>query len=341
MGDINTICEQRKRFQLFNIPPVRFEPISPYVEDAQGRKLTQQQLDMRRKAEILKYNKNSTQGPQLTKKQKLAAALRGDYNLSRVVCPNDYKIPVLTTASGIPGPAMYLVEDRDVRLYNYVKDANAYAENIYEDNEQWVFTTLPNQLCANNNNFTAISYLHIRKPIRQPYTRFTYSTPILFRMKGDNLPASSAGINITSLIDTTALSFQVVYSNSVIPNNIQLSSRFLHANSISATLKNPSNNSTYNFFCEQYVGLLEVSGIQLATSPGFTYDFSISYILNKSTGTNNSIDASIVREKTIFELYANLDSSYIQQNSINCDLIENTQIPNIADAQVTFTGEQI
>jgi len=341
MGDINAICEQRRRFQLFNIPPVRFEPISPYVEDAQGRKLTQPQLDMRRKAEILKYNKNSTQGPQLTKKQKLAAALRGDYNLSRVVCPNDYKIPVLTTASGIPGPAMYLVEDRNVSLYNYLKDTNAYAENIYEDNEQWVFATEANQLCANHNEFTQIATLIIRKPIRQPYTRFTYSTPILFRMKGDNLPASSAGITITSLIDTTALSFQSIYNNSVIPNHIQLSSRFIHANSISATLKSPNTTDNYSFFCEQYMGLLEISGIQLTTSPGFTYNFSISYILNKSTGTNNSIDASIVREKTTFELYANVDSSYIQQNSIHCDLIVNTQIPDIAIAQVTFAGEQI
>jgi hypothetical protein len=343
MGDINAICEARRQFQLYNIPPIRYEPLSPYLEDGLGRKVTQQQLDMRRKAEILKYNKNSTQGPQLTKKQKLAAALRGNYNISRVVCPDDYKIPVLTSASGIPGPAIYLVEDRDVRLYNYIKDTAAYAENIYEDGDQWIFATEANQLCVNHNEFTPTAKLIIRKPIRQDYYRFTYSTPILFRMKATGLPASSNGITITNSIAPTALSFRATYNNSAIPNHIQLTSRFITTSSIGAKLISPTTTDTYNFFCEQYVGLLQISGIQLTTTPGFVYDFNISYILTKDTGQDNSIDALTVREKTTFELYANIDSSYVVTPSINCELVidSNLTLPNIGDAQVTFTGTPV
>ena len=54
-------CKQRKINMLFNIPPVRLEKaISPYPT------YTSQQLNMRRKVEILKYKKNSTQGNRLT-----------------------------------------------------------------------------------------------------------------------------------------------------------------------------------------------------------------------------------------------------------------------------------
>lgn len=340
MSDIKFICEQRKQFQLYNIPPIRLEVISPYVEDNLGRKFTQQQLDMRRKTEILKYNKNSTQGPQLTKKQRLAASLRGNYNVSRVVCPNDYKIPVLTTSSGIPGPAIFLVEDRDVILYNYSKNTDAYAENTYDDDEQFFFTSNTNQLVRNINQFIPIAKLIIRKPIRQPFTQFTYSTPILFRMKATGLPATSTDITITNAIQPTALSFQATYNNVAVSNHIQLTARFISTSSISAKLKSPTTTGTYNFFCEQYVGLLQISGIQLTTTSGFVYDFNINYILSVDTGQDNTVDSLIVREKTTFELYANIDSSYVVVPPINCDLIiaPTLELPNIADAQVTFTG---
>ena len=45
---IKTACEQRKFNMLFNIPPVRNEIVSPYPT------FTKNQLDMRRKTEILK-----------------------------------------------------------------------------------------------------------------------------------------------------------------------------------------------------------------------------------------------------------------------------------------------
>ncbi len=40
-------CEQRRLRMLYNIPPARITPISPYLDG----KCTQQQLDMRRKVE--------------------------------------------------------------------------------------------------------------------------------------------------------------------------------------------------------------------------------------------------------------------------------------------------
>lgn len=342
MSDLSGICEQRKQFQLNNIPPVRYEPISPYPT------FTQEQLNMRRKTEILKYNKNSTQGPRMTQKQKLAVTLRGGYNTARVVCPNDYKIPVLSTSAGVPGPPIYLVEDPNVPLYNYAKDTNVYAENLYEDNTQWVFTANTNQICANNDTYIEIAKLIIRSPIQQPYTMFTYQTPILFRMKGYALPANCANATITSSIASTALSFRVTYNNSALANNIQVTSLFLQNSSISAILSPPiGTTGTFNYFCEAYVGILQISGIILTTSPGFVYGFNINYILNKEANSpiSNALAKSTaeqnIREKTVFELYANLDDTYILQPSSNCTLQPGSILPSPPDKVVVFTGSGV
>jgi hypothetical protein len=340
MGDVNAICEQRKQFQLYNIPPVRYEVISPY-----NGTITQAQLNMRRKTEILKYNKNSTQGSRLTQRQRLAATFRGGYNAARVVCPTDYKIPVLTTAAGVPGPPMYLVEDPDIPLYNYVKDTNAYAENNYEDDTQWVFTANTNQLCADNNKYIEVAKLIIRKPIQQSYTRFTYETPVLFRIKGVGLPANCAGSTITARIDPTVLKFRVLYNAKVVENNIDLTSRFMQNSSIVAVLSPPSGSTgAFNYFCEVYVGILKISGIVLTTSPGFVYGFNINYSLNKEAVStlSNQFDKSIaeqtIREKTVFELYANLANSYILQPPSNCRLQPGSTLVSPPAKEVAFTG---
>jgi hypothetical protein len=46
---LNLLCDQRKKQMLFNIPQFRYTPVSPY-----NGSFTKFQLDMRRKAEILK-----------------------------------------------------------------------------------------------------------------------------------------------------------------------------------------------------------------------------------------------------------------------------------------------
>ena len=50
-------CQQRKLFLQFSIPPSRLEKQSPY-----DGTVTQDQLNMRRKVEILKYKNNNSGG---------------------------------------------------------------------------------------------------------------------------------------------------------------------------------------------------------------------------------------------------------------------------------------
>jgi hypothetical protein len=147
----------RKRQQLFAMPSFRATPISPYPQ------YTEQQLDMRRKAEILQYagNRMNTKTNSLTQTGRYAQVISGKYQsrpftttytetasyvydkvlkIERVVitrtpvysnpdpsCPLDDMIPRPTSSSDVPGPIINLYNDKSIPLYNYLGSAN----NIY------------------------------------------------------------------------------------------------------------------------------------------------------------------------------------------------------------------
>jgi hypothetical protein len=139
--DIATYCKSRAIFiasrnkpgLLFNLN--RYDVASPY--DAG---YTQYQLDMRRKAEVLKYRAVGGDGGgfktnNFTKKQiwsKLANqvyTIKHTANYSNIVCPSANIISTPSTASGVPGPNIPLFLDPSIPLYNFQNQnlANAYA----------------------------------------------------------------------------------------------------------------------------------------------------------------------------------------------------------------------
>jgi len=73
---MNSICEQRRKQMLYTVSPMRYTPLSPYVQFPQ---YTQKQFDMRRKAEILQYSaaKSNTKTNNFTKSQKWSQLIRG------------------------------------------------------------------------------------------------------------------------------------------------------------------------------------------------------------------------------------------------------------------------
>jgi hypothetical protein len=67
------ICINRRNIQLNNVPPPRYDNLLTSPNLPQNGGFTQQQLDMRRKAEILTYNSNRTlKVNSLTKTQKFS-----------------------------------------------------------------------------------------------------------------------------------------------------------------------------------------------------------------------------------------------------------------------------
>ena len=332
---IEDLCEQYKLNRLNNIPPVRYEPINPYLNS----NLTKFQLDMRRKTEILKYKKSSSQGPQLTKKQIQSQLFKGNFNPSRTVCPDDYKIPALSTVAGIPGPPMYLVEDRNIPLYNFVKNTNAYAEQAPEDDTQWVFTTNPNYYSQPDFILTQIATLNIKNKIEFPIMTFNYVIPIIFRLQGNNMTSAHDNIITTATIDTSKISFEVYYNNSLIANNNLIDIKFntlYSTNSIETKIQNTNNTDTYNYFSEAYVGTLSFNNIRLTTAPGFNYDFRIRYNVDIIASSEDTNKKTFVEENSIFSMYVNINDNYTIQSPVNCEITSNLSSP--PDKIITFIG---
>jgi hypothetical protein len=128
-SNISTVLDQRNQLAFFHRPPPRYQPASPYF------KYTKQQLDMRRKAEILKYNasQQNTKTNNLSKKELYALLARGGGNrysnsqiqqmLNGPTCPADVTKPTPTSFSDVPGPPMNLHMDPTVPLYHYVNES--------------------------------------------------------------------------------------------------------------------------------------------------------------------------------------------------------------------------
>ncbi len=165
--NLELICNLRKRQQLFAMPSFRANPISPYPQ------YTQQDLNMRRKAEILQYagNRMNTKTNSLTQTGRYAQLISGKYQsrsftttytetasyvfdkvlqMDQVVitrtpvysnpdpsCPLDDMIPRPTSSSDVPGPIINLYNDASIPLYNYLGSANkiyAITDVIETDN---------------------------------------------------------------------------------------------------------------------------------------------------------------------------------------------------------------
>jgi hypothetical protein len=132
----NSTQTQHRLFALYNIPPPRLFPPSPY-----SGAFTERQLSMRRKVEILKYN-SSTGGGTATRAQKWSQLGRTQsasqyavtnpnppQTLTAPVCPSDDYLPTLTTQCDVPGPPEILYKDPSVPLYQYATQERAYASD--------------------------------------------------------------------------------------------------------------------------------------------------------------------------------------------------------------------
>ena len=154
---LKTICDRRRTQQLNNVPPSRVEVISPYTTT----EYTKFDLDMRRKAQVLKYNQLNTQVNNLTKNQKWSQLVKGHSAKISSVNPNVFLGRTLPTqnpnvildteqnkivaclpdgrliytnpsASNVPpDPRVpFLYDDERVPLYNYINPISTRSYGI-------------------------------------------------------------------------------------------------------------------------------------------------------------------------------------------------------------------
>jgi hypothetical protein len=135
------ICINRRNAQLNNVPPQRYDNLltSPYLPQNGG--FTREQLDMRRKAEILTYNSNRMlKANSLTKSQKFSTLVNNNIKNVPVYknqCFTDEKGNLITTPSsscGVPGDVIDIYNDQTIPLYMFSDGNTTKAITLNQDN---------------------------------------------------------------------------------------------------------------------------------------------------------------------------------------------------------------
>jgi len=120
---IQQLCYQRSKQLLFNNPQFRFTPVSPY-----NGNYTKFQLDMRRKAEVLKYNNNtsSTKGNNFTKAELFVQLVNGKAPTQN----QSFQSVVITTLDANGNYNTVTVNYPDKLNITYLGDSANYKTNV-------------------------------------------------------------------------------------------------------------------------------------------------------------------------------------------------------------------
>ena len=303
-------------------PPPRIDSLaqSPYspniLNPTTKRPYTQFDLNMRRKAEILKYSSNtqSTQTNNLTKKQQWAQIANGNYQRFSPTLYQPTTNPATgattyqlkcdasggiiytpTTSSDVPGPIINLYDDPNVLLYMYQTNQDAYAIIPNKIPAPFQFKDMGITIVdspAYNNYFdpTLFSNLIVTTGITQSFTSFTVTVPIGIRFMG----------SVAEYEDTVKYSFtyptntalNVYYGTSNVPNktipyntvsnpntSYQLNGVFLDGGQSTNTIEFQVLDTSQPFIFDAYIGSVQFANIPaFATQPLMAYSFAFSLI---------------------------------------------------------------
>jgi hypothetical protein len=306
-SNICTILEQRRQLALLRKPANRYEGKlynNPYESG-----YTKEQLDMRRKAEILQYKKNSSQIGGMTKKGKYAKlfTIAGNNN----ICPLDVYLPTPTSSSNVPGPIITLQYTDSIPLYNIASDADNYANLNPDVNSEFEVYYENNVLIANGYNpSTKIASLLINNP-RNLTRNFNISVPI-----GLYISADASGNNVyDAKYQISNITFGVYYNGTLIPGTKSTSAEFSNK-----SVHIISNTNRGVFSGVSYIGSLNIP-VKLDTQKGFVYEFRMSATSGIIVENSGKIKISVVGA------FANVSNGL---SPINCSISLSSGSPNPA-----------
>jgi hypothetical protein len=342
---VTPLLQQNQRRALFNIPPPRLNIVSPYPLYSPF------QLNMRRKAEILKYNSSqqNTKSNNPTKKQKFANLVKKTGNVSQyqanlqtysnLVCQADIVKPTLSTSCNVPGPPIMLQYDPTIPLYNYgnYKDNRSYAitnkvsdaiYNAYNLNTIEFFNNLlttdivPDAVLGDNielgiYTFTGnLGSLIIGNNLKETTYSFNILTPMAIWFYGFNRNNDNHQVELSIRITEIVAN---IYYNDVLVTSAQPE----NLNFISVECDTSSLAYGNIFYAIQYVGMLRINNLVLQTPPNTVY--SIKYVAKyeyNSFPINNRVEFI----KT--GLFANLQTATSDNYIYNCSLVPSSLVPS-------------
>lgn len=299
------IINQRNQLRLLNPPPIRFNPISPYPAN------TQAELDMRRKAEILQYNKNSTQKGKITKAQQWSNLVKGsfqrntqttvvrdssgkiiDYTIYNTVasCPQDKYLPTLSSSSDVPGPIITLQYNPDVPLYNYTEGENTFGIINQEPSTYFNSYSSNNILSLDGTQNTLCTLAVFNMDYN--FTTFEINTPIGFYVSGQ----ARNNIDVSGIFKIDTFDISIYNNNNLITTtniitNTSIANRYV--NFYTTFQKDGSGNiiGDTTFQGVQYIGNLKMSNIVLSTQPGLLYDIKLVFNIASSFTSGSDFTA--------------------------------------------------
>uniref|UniRef100_A0A6C0B7G6 Uncharacterized protein n=1 Tax=viral metagenome TaxID=1070528 RepID=A0A6C0B7G6_9ZZZZ len=310
MGDLTTCItseQNRRNGLIFNIPPPRYTPQNPYAAG-----WTKAQLDMRRKAEVLKYNKSAN--GRISKAQSWTQIVNGSYQrrtfsgsyLNNVIDINCDKVVTYTTGAGIPGPPTPLYLDPAVPLYNYNSQSAGLGINNKTETDMWRTKYDTNLL----SNSPVIYTLNIRPPIDNPRYKFTIKTSV-----GIYLDGSANANNYTTKVTILPDSIKVMFGGQMVDLQTRQPTITLEPGfktDISGSLTGGPYGGAF------YLGNIVISNLELSTAAGNTYDIVI----------QPTISALIVGRETndpINKIQATLYTNLIEYSNDPKTLSNNTK----------------
>jgi hypothetical protein len=343
---LESVCYRARRQLVFNVPSTRIQKVSPYPQ------YTQEQLNMRRKAEILKYDRKAG-GNKLTKKGAYAKLISGviqtesytnivvptvvQHPLNPILnrttftavpppissCPK-LKIPQPTSASDVPGPIIYLFEDDSIPLYDYLTNVDAYAIQPPPNTEKWSIQYTENVNCYNTTP-TVIASFAILPGIDSGQYSFNLSIPFgIYATEQYN----SNLVEIDTTINIVSASCSINYNgNSVYNGNFDLTP-------VVTSLQLDASLNTYKPVIQVaavlYAGVLKINNVNLVTNPSLIYDVVLTFGLS-STDFFDQQNAS----NQTFAVIANI-TNHSTSFSENCTIM--TAPSTMPYTQFTLTG---
>ena len=316
---LSEFCKQRKQLQLFNAPIIRLElQKSPYD------KYTKSQLDMRRKAEILKYaptqQTNQTNG--LTKNQHFAQLIKGNtqqpsqqilVDISNgKVCPNDRLIPIPTSSCDVPGKIMYLIDDETIPLYNYATNVDAFAVDNTTVFVPYAISNDSNVICSSSTDTVLASILVYTGNMMQTYT-FSFVIPLAIYISG----RVDAAFSNTMTISVSNITVDIYFNDTIVNSTDTTKNPRVYATRpiVTPHLTNVTMNvsgKVGNFNAVQYIGYITVSNISLNNNATTIYKLAVNCHTVVTAYTNISSFTSGV--------YLNINSDYINVVN-NCNIV--------------------
>jgi len=340
---ITPILQQKQTRAYFNIPPPRLNIVSPYPLYSPF------QLNMRRKAEILKYSSSqqNTKSNNPTKKQRFANLVKKTGNVSQyqanqqtysnLVCQADVLKPTLSTSCNVPGPPIILQYDPNIPLYNY---------GNYKENRSYAITSKVSNAIYNAYNLNAIEYFSNLTTTSivadavlgtkallgtdETYGSYTFTGNMGSIIIGNNLRDATYSFNISTPMALWFYGFNTEAHNNGDFLNIRKISIVanIYYNDVLVTSARPESSKFGNVSCNlsslatgnifyaiQYIGMLSINNLILQTPPdtGYTIKYVAKYEYNSA-----SIDGKVNCIKT--GLFANLPSATSNDYIYNCSL---------------------